>query len=169
MTPYFDSARRRLLAAALVLFGLHMKNLAAALVNTTHYAIKTVANFDATTWRQLLRAGPRPAAYVFSNSFCAICPEVFALLHQTVGASGQSVELVAILMDVRGDRALAVARHYTGATQVYAFDGPETAIRKAIDPKWRNITPYVVLVGRNGRLQRGIGEPDARQLHAWLG
>ncbi len=168
MTAYCDSARRRLMAMALVLSGLHMKNWAVALVDAAQDTIKTVANFDATTWRQLLRAGPRPAAYVFSNSFCAVCPEVFALLHQTVGASGQAVELAAILMDVRGDRALATARHYPGATRVYAFDGPEAAIRKAIDPKWRNITPYVVLVGRDGRLQRGIGEPDANQLKAWL-
>ena len=30
------------------------------------------------------------AAYVFTNSFCATCPEVFELLNQTVQGTGQA-------------------------------------------------------------------------------
>lgn len=160
--------RHALLAASLLAAGGYMPDGLAALDHAAQPAIKTVANFDAGTWKQLLAKGPRPAAYVFTNSFCATCPEVFDLLSQAVGGSGQTVELAAILMDLRGDHALAHAHHYTGVTRIYAFDGFEPAIRQAIDPKWRNITPYVVLVDRSGRQQRVTGQPTPEQLKVWL-
>jgi hypothetical protein len=106
---------------------------------------------------------------VFTNSFCSTCPETFDLLQQSVAASGKVVPMAAILMDVQGERALAHAHHYAGVTKIYAFDGFEPAIRQAVDPKWHNITPYVVLVGRSGKLQRVTGQPTAAQLKAWLG
>jgi hypothetical protein len=160
--------RHALLAVTLLAAGGYMPNGLAALDNTAQTAIKTVADFDAGTWRQLLAKGSRPAAYVFTNSFCATCPEVFDVLSQAVGSADQPVELAAILMDLRGEHALAHARHYAGATRIYAFDGFEPAIRQAIDPKWRNITPYVVLVGRTGKQQRVTGQPTPEQLKAWL-
>ena len=51
---------------------------------------------------------------------------------------------------------------------MYAFDGYEPEIRQTIDPSWRNITPYTVLVGRQGAVQRVTGLPDVAQLKAWL-
>lgn len=160
---------RALLAVALVLPSTYMPNGALALAEHKHGAITNVADFDAATWAQLMRSGPRPAAYVFTNSFCATCPEAFDALHKKAMAFGKPVEMSAILMDVQGQRALAHAHHYTGVTKIYAFDGFEPAIRQAIDPAWRNITPYVVLVGKDGKLQRVTGQPDAKQLKAWLG
>lgn len=161
--------RSAMLAAAMLLPSIYMQNGALALAQHAHGAITTVADFDASTWTKLLRSGPRPAVYVFTNSFCATCPETFDVLQQAVAATGQPVEMSAILMDVQGERALAHAHHYAGVTKIYAFDGFEPAIRQAVDPKWRNITPYVVLVGRNGKLQRVTGQPNAAQLKAWLG
>jgi len=169
MTSLGKFRRHALLAATLLTASLYMPNGLAALDNTAQEAIKNVVDFDAATWKQLLAKGSRPAAYVFTNSFCSTCPEVFELLNQTVQGAGYSVELAAILMDVRGERALAHAHHYVGVTTVYAFDGFEPAIRQAIDPKWHNITPYVVLVGRNGKQQRVTGQPTPAQLKAWLG
>jgi len=169
MHSTFNFPKRALLAAALLFPGLYMPDGSLALAQHTHGAITTVADFDATTWTQLLRSGPRPAAYVFTNSFCATCPEAFDALQKTVVASGKPVPLAAILMDVQGERALAHAHHYAGVTRIYAFDGFEPAIRQAVDPQWRNITPYVVLVARNGKLQRVTGQPTAAQLKAWLG
>jgi len=58
--------------------------------------------------------------------------------------------------------------HYRGCTRLYAFNGFEPEIRYAVDPKWRNITPYVVLLDPQGRDQRVIGPPDAARLQAWL-
>ncbi|MES2948058.1 MAG: hypothetical protein V4858_05885 [Pseudomonadota bacterium] len=168
MSSTFDCVRRALLAGALVFPSVYMPNAALALAEPAQVAITTVADFDASTWKSLLRSGPRPAAYVFTNSFCATCPEAFVTLHQTVTAYGKRVDTAAILMDVQGQRALAHAHHYTGVTKIYAFNGFEPAIRQAVDPKWRNITPYVVLVGKDGKLQRVTGQPDARQLKAWL-
>ena len=169
MNLRFSLARRRLIAAALVFASLYMLNGALALAEPAYAAITTVANFDATTWRNLLRSGQRPAAYVFTNSFCATCPETFDVLQEAVAATGKVVPMAAILMDVQGERALAHAHHYAGVTKIYAFDGFEPAIRQVVDPKWHNITPYVVLVGRNGKLQRVTGQPNASQLKAWLG
>ena len=168
MNSCFSLARRALVAVALLFPGLYMQNGALALAQHAHSAITTVADFDASTWTQLLRSGPRPAAYVFTNSFCATCPEAFDALQKSVVASGKPVPLAAVLMDVQGERALAHAHHYAGVTKIYAFDGFEPAIRQAVDPQWRNITPYVVLVARNGKMQRVTGQPDVRQLKAWL-
>jgi hypothetical protein len=158
-----------LLAVTLIFGSFFMQNSALAQVEHARAAIHSVADFDATTWSQLLRSGARPAAYVFTNSFCATCPETFDVLNKSVVASGKPVPLAAILMDVQGERALAHAHHYTGVTTIYAFDGFEPAIRQAVDPAWRNITPYVVLVDRKGKLQRVTGQPTAAQLKAWLG
>ncbi len=169
MNSISSRVKRACMAAALLFPGFYVPNGALALAQHTHSAISVVADFDANTWTQLLRSGARPAAYVFTNSFCATCPETFDVLSKSVVASGKSVPLAAILMDVQGERALAHAHHYTGVTKIYAFDGFEPAIRQAVDPKWRNITPYVVLVGRDGKLQRVTGQPTAAQLKAWLG
>ncbi len=159
--------RRALLAmAALTLF--YMPKVALAQSKLAYVAIKNVATFDVTTWAGLLRQGRRPAAYVFTTSYCPTCPEAFDQIHAAVLASGKVVELAAVVMDVQGERALAHAHHYQGATRIYAFDGFEPEIRQTVDPKWRNITPYVVLLGRTGTVQRTIGPPDAAMLKAWL-
>ena len=127
-----------------------------------------VATFDAGVWQQLLASGPRPAAYVFTTSYCPSCPAVVAQLAQHIRRQGRQVTLAAVLMDVVGDAALANLHHYKGITQVFAFDGFEPAIRHAVDPNWPNVTPYTVLVSRSGQLQRVIGPPDPSLLQRWL-
>lgn len=154
-----DPRRRRLLGAALV---------ACPATWAAPGAARKVADFDAAVWAQLLRAGPRPAAYVFTTTWCSTCPAVFDLLHATIAAARQRVELAAVVMDAQGERALAQAHHYSGATRLYAFNGLESEIRHAVDPKWRNIAPYVVLLARDGTLRRTLGPPDAAALRAWL-
>jgi hypothetical protein len=166
--PNREPSRRRLLAAALALPGLYMPNRSLAHDHHARAAIKSVADFDATVWARLLREGPRPAAYVFTTTYCSTCPEVFELLHATVSTARRQVELAAVVMDAQGERALVHAHHYRGVTRLYAFNGFEPEIRQAVDPKWRNITPYVVLLDRQGRDQRVIGPPDAARLRAWL-
>lgn len=160
-------ARRHLLAmAALVLgSGLASGTGAAATVG----AKPTVASFDANTWARLRSQGPRPAAYVFTNTFCASCPMAVEVLQQHVAASGRKATLAAVVMDAQGDAALVHARHYTGLTQFYTFDGFAPEIRQTVDPQWRNITPYTVLIGKNGEvLQRITGVPEPAQLRDWL-
>lgn len=154
-----DPRRRRLLMATAALPLCGMPAPAAA---------RQPERFDAQVWARLLREGPRPAAYVFTTTYCSTCPAVFDLLHETVVAARRRVELAAVVMDAQGARALAHAHHYSGASRFYAFDGFEPEIRHAVDPKWRNITPYVVLLDRRGHLTRGIGAPTTDQLKAWL-
>ena len=164
------TTRRGLLLAAVVpLFA--WSNTPVATVNSAQAAINKVASvtdFDETTWGQLLKSSPRPAAYVFTTSYCPTCPDAFYKLRTFIAASHQKVELAAVMMDVQGERALAHAHHFAGATRFYAFDGFEPAIRQSVDPKWPNVTPYIVLLGRNGAVRRSIGPPDAAMLKKWL-
>lgn len=155
--------RRTWLAAAIFI-----TNSALAQSHHAVAAIKTAVPFDKLSWPRLLRDGPRPAAYVFTTTYCPTCPEAFEALNDAVVAAHKKVELAAVVMDVTGARALAHAHHYAGATRIYAFDGFEPEIRQTVDPKWRNVTPYIVLINRQGAVQRSIGPPNAAQLKAWL-
>ena len=168
MNSASDTRKRTLLAGVLAAGLFYGSKMALAHDHQAQSAIKNVVDFDVTTWAKLLKTGPRPAAYVFTNTFCATCPEAFEVLQQAITASGKKAALAAVLMDAQGQQALAHARHYVGATKLYAFDGFEPAIRQTVDPKWHNITPYIVLLSRSGTLQRVIGPPEAAQLKAWL-
>ncbi|MBV5296786.1 MAG: hypothetical protein JZU64_01305, partial [Rhodoferax sp.] len=66
--------RRTWLAAAAAIF---IINSALAQSHHARAAIKTVVPFDKSTWPRLLRDGPRPAAYVFTTTYCPTCPEAF--------------------------------------------------------------------------------------------
>lgn len=160
-------ARRSLLLAAAAPL-VSWANMPADPVQTARAAINTVADFNETTWAGLLQHGPRPAAYVFTTTYCPTCPEAFHRLQAFIAASHKQVELVAVVMDVQGPRALAHAHHFVGATRLYAFDGFEPAIRQSVDPQWPNVTPYVVLLGRSGAVQRCIGPPKAAMMKKWL-
>ena len=160
--------RHSLQALALSVACVFMPNQALALAEPAQAAIKTVVDFDASTWAPLLAKGPRPAAYVFTNTFCSTCPDAFEVLHKRVQGFAKPVTLAAVVMDVQGDKALTHAHHYAGVTQIYAFDGFEPEIRQTVDPQWRNVTPYIVLISRTGTVQRVIGPPNGAQLNAWL-
>lgn len=168
MTSAFEPGPRRALLLAAIGALLGRPRQALALAEPARKASRTVLDFDAATWARLLRQGPRPAAYVFTTSYCSTCPQAFEQLQAAIAGARQPVELAAVLMDVQGPQALAHARYYVGATRIFAFDGFEPGIRQAVDPTWRNVTPYVVLMGRRGALQRCIGAPDAAMLKAWL-
>lgn len=129
---------------------------------------RTVLQFDEKTWAHALQHGPRPAAYLFTTSYCSTCPAAFAVLHKAVQQRKDKPELNTVMMDVAGPQALRHASHFKGMTQMYAFDGFEPAIRQAIDPAWPNVTPYVVLVDAKGQTQRVIGPPTPVMLKRWL-
>jgi hypothetical protein len=132
-------------------------------------AVSGVGDFDASTWGLLLQSGPRPAAYLFTTSYCSTCPDAFAKLNEAVRHKRQAIPLVAVMMDVAGTQALRHALHFPGLTRMYAFDGFEPAIRYSVDPAWPNVTPYIVLIDKKGRVQRSIGPPTPKALRAWLG
>ena len=131
-------------------------------------AQRTVLPFDETSWAHALQHGPRPAAYLFTTSYCSTCPAAFAVLHDAVKNRAAKPPLNAVMMDVSGPQALRHARHFKGMTQMHAFDGFEPAIRQAVDPNWPNVTPYVVLVDARGQTQRTIGPPTPAMIKRWL-
>ena len=131
-------------------------------------AQRKVLPFDETSWAHALQHGPRPAAYLFTTSYCSTCPAAFAVLHDAVRNRPLKPPLNAVMMDVSGPQALRHAKHFKGMTQMYAFDGFEPAIRQAVDPNWPNVTPYVVLVDSKGQTQRVIGPPVPAMLKRWL-
>ena len=128
----------------------------------------TIEMFDESTWPRLVKNGPRPAAYLFTTSYCSTCPAAFEVIHAATARSKHKPELAAVMMDVEGDKALRHSAHFQGLTRLYTFNGHEPAIRHVVDPAWPNITPYVVLIDRQGRIQRVIGPPSAATLRAWL-
>ncbi len=132
-------------------------------------AARTLVNFDETTWGTLLQTGPRPAAYLFTTSYCSTCPDAFAKVRAGTARQAHAIPLAVVMMDVGGTQALRHALHFQGLTQMYAFDGLEAAIRQSVDPQWPNVTPYVVLIDKKGRVQKFIGPPTPKALRAWLG
>ena len=161
-----NSIFKSLLALALLLAG---SALWAQTGAQTTAAVTSVADFDESTWATLLQSGPRPAAYLFTTSYCSTCPAAFEKLHAATARQAPTVPLVAVMMDVGGNQALRHALHFQGLTQMYAFDGFEPAIRQSVDPHWPNVTPYVVLIDKKGRVQKFIGPPTPKALRAWLG
>jgi hypothetical protein len=157
--------RRAMSAAVFVSWLFPAEHACAAQAATT---VRKALPFDSQTWSDLLAHGPKPAAYVFTTTYCSTCPEVFELLHASIGKSRKKLPLVAVVMDAPAEQALRHARHYRGINQLYVFDGFEPEIRQSVDPQWHNITPYVVLVDRHGKTQRCIGEPEPAMLKAWL-
>jgi hypothetical protein len=131
-------------------------------------APRTARPFDEKTWAHALQHGPRPAAYLFTTSYCSTCPAAFEVLHKAVQHRQTKPELNAVMMDVMGPQALRHAAHFKGMSQMYAFDGFEPAIRQAVDPAWPNVTPYVVLIDARGQTQRAIGPPTPAMLKRWL-
>lgn len=120
------------------------------------------------TWAEQLKSGPRPAAYVFTTSYCSTCPDAFAQVAEASAGRRPGVPLIAVMMDAQGHQAMHHAVHFKGLTALYTFDGHEAAIRHSIDPQWPNITPYIVLVDRQGRRQTTIGSPEPKMLQNWL-
>ena len=125
--------------------------------------------FHEKSWSQLLKDGPRPAAYLFTTTYCSTCPAAFEVLHQAVKEKGRPVPLMAVMMDANGAKALRHASHFKGMTKMYAFEGFEPEIRQSVDPAWPNVTPYVVMIDAKGNVQKIIGPPPPEMLKRWLG
>ena len=146
----------------------HKHGSATAVAAPASDASQSIQPFDEKTWPAILRTGPRPAAYLFTTSYCSSCPAAFEVLHRAVKSQKTRVELVAVMMDVDGAQARRHAAHFSGLTHMYAFDGFEPAIRQSVDPSWPNVTPYVVMVDRVGQTQKVIGQPSKAALRQWL-
>ena len=131
-------------------------------------ARKEVLPFNEFTWVRLVPEVRQPTAYLFTTSYCSTCPDAFAVLHKVAQKSQKKIELDVVMMDVEGAQALKHARYFQGLSKLYAFDGFEPSIRQSIDPQWPNVTPYIVLLDGQGKMQKTIGSPSPDMLKKWL-
>jgi hypothetical protein len=134
-----------------------------------HLAVQV---WDESTWGQMQRTGPRPAAYLFTTTYCSTCVEAYETLRNRVekmqSATGTGPWLSVVMMDVSGVKAQHHASHFQGLNALYAFEGYEPAVRASVDPQWPEVTPYIVLVDRQGKVQKILGQPSQPSLNRWL-
>lgn len=156
----------RLLRAASVLCALW---LAVALL-PAHAAPRTVEVFDRPAWGALQAGLTAPAIVVFTASYCAHCPAVMAQLAQDKRRLLPSAQLIAVVMDaVPGDDDAKLLRdpHHRPLDRLFAFQGQAPALRHAVDPSWRGVTPYVAFLHPGEPPRWVTGPPKAQDLAAW--
>lgn len=131
---------------------------------------KDVRAFDKSTWAQMQRDLPRPSTVVFSTTDCAYCPAVIEALARDLKKGPQKTNLVIVVMDGAGQlEALAADKHYRKGDALYVFEGQGAALRYSVNPAWRGLTPYVVMLGRSGEPAFAVGRPskvEVARLHA---
>jgi hypothetical protein len=138
-------------------------------VPSSHAGPRQVQAFDAPAWQALQAAG-KPAVLVFSTTDCAHCPAVFQQLGQQIRQRQLKAPLVAVVMDVapgEDDAGLLASPHHRPADQLMAFAGQPQALRFAVDPAWRGVTPYVVFLAPGSAPVKVIGPPKAAVVEAW--
>ena len=139
--------------------------LAALLVVSGLAQGKEVLPFDEAAWTQLRLAARRPLAVVFTTTDCEYCPAVIAGLARQLHRPGSKAKLAVVVMDTaQKDVSVLSGRHYTHADQLYAFSGAPDRLRYVVDPEWKGVTPYVVLLDRNGGQRGFLGMPPAGAL-----
>lgn len=124
---------------------------------------------DASTWTLLLDSAPRPLAVVFTTTDCEYCPATIEEIARQIRAQGSKAGLAVVVMDAAAGSAALSSRHYAKADRIYVFaKGESDRLRYVIDPEWRGVTPYTVLVDRAGALHRFVGTPPAGALSRLL-
>lgn len=118
------------------------------------------------TWQEIV-ANERPAVVVFSTTDCAYCPAAIETLAKDLRASRARAKLLVVVMDGEGqEAALAKDRHYRRADALYVFSDNPVALRYAVDPNWRGMTPYVALLAKHGAPTFVVGAPSHAVLSA---
>lgn len=137
---------------------------------SAHAGPKQVEAFDAPAWQALQSAG-KPAVLVFSTTDCAHCPAVFKQLGQQIRQRQLKAPLVAVVMDVAPGEddagLLASQAHHGPADRLMAFAGQAQALRHAVDPAWRGVTPYVVFLAPGAPPVKVLGQPKSEVVQAW--
>lgn len=125
--------------------------------------------FTPSTWAALqaeVDRQKRATLVLLSAGWCAVCPDLLGQLARDPRRRRARVPLWLVLTD--GEPAARRAHHGL-ADRLFAFDGPEAAIRHSIHAEWRGVVPYVALL-RPGRAPEFVrGEPDEATLARWWG
>ncbi len=143
-----------------------------ALAQVAAAAPRTVEAFDHSTWQALQAGLKRPSAVVFSTTDCAHCPAVIEALRRDIRQRKLNAALIVVIMDVApGEADAGVLHHaqYRLADRLFAFAGQAPALRYAVDPRWRGVTPYVSFLAPNRQAMAVTGPPSAADIDAWSG
>ena len=143
--------------------------IALALAAPVQAAPGAVRDFDRATWQQMKQTLPRPGVVVFTTTDCAYCPDVIEALAKDLKKGGSKAHLAVVVMDgAEQPEAVKADRHYRKADALYVFDGQANALRYAVNPEWRGMTPYVVMFPRTGEPKFLVGRPAAQEVQALL-
>jgi hypothetical protein len=144
--------------------------LVAAALMPAHAAPRTVEVFDRPAWPALQAGLTAPAIVVFTATYCAHCPAVIAQLARDKWRLQPSAQLIAVVIDaVPGDDDARLLRdpHHHPVDRLFAFHGQAAALRHAVDPSWRGITPYVAFLHPAEAPRWVTGPPSVQDLAAW--
>jgi cytosine/adenosine deaminase-related metal-dependent hydrolase len=152
------------------------RNLAAALAvgaaAACHAAPRGVEAFDAKAWQamQTSAGGGSSTAVVFTTTDCAYCPAVLRQLAQEIRQRKLNATLVAVVMDVapgQDDAQLLNDPHHRDVDRLLAFSGQAAALRHAVNPAWRGVTPYVVFLAKGAAPRWVTGPPPPQAVNEW--
>jgi len=132
-------------------------------------APRSVEPFTATGWAALQDGLRQPAVVVFTTTDCAHCPAVIAQLARALHQPPRR-PLLTVVMDLapgEADAQLLGTAHYRAADRLLAFDGQAPALRHAVNPAWRGVTPYVALLVPGQPVRWVTGPPAAADIAAW--
>ncbi len=144
--------------------------LAALLSGAAVAAPRAVEAFDGAAWQGLQAGLKRPTAVVFSTTDCVHCPAVIEALHRDIRQRKLNAALLVVVMDVapgEADASVLQNPEYRLADRLFAFTGQAPAIRHAVDPRWRGVTPYVSFLAPNRQARAVIGPPSAADIDSW--
>ena len=151
---------------------MHRPILVAALLGgavSVFAAPASVQHFDRETWNTLQRTGGRPQAVVFSTTDCSHCPAAIKQLAAALRTAPSKPRLAVVVMDGQGHEAMLQAdKNYRLADALYVFDGDAVSLRYRVNPDWRGLTPYVVLLSASGAPRYFNGVPPAAALRTFL-
>ena len=143
---------------------------ATAALLPAHAAPRAVEVFDRPAWAALQARLTAPPIVVFTATYCAHCPAVMAQLAQDKRRLQPAAQLIAVVIDAvpgEDDAKLLRDPHHRQLDRLFAFKGQAAALRHAVDPSWRGITPYIAFLHPGEPPRWVTGPPQPPDLAAW--
>jgi len=129
-----------------------------------------VEAFDKAAWETLKSSVRKPTVVLFTATYCAVCPAVFDQVSRTIAGKRLKLDLVGVVMDRspgEDDAALLANAHLRQSSRLFAFEGNPQAVRYAVDPKWRGVTPFLAVLAPGKPPQLLVGAPTERAMQDW--
>ena len=150
------------------------RNLAVALATgaalVCQAAPPEVEAFDVQAWNALLASAGKRTAVVFTTTDCAYCPGVLRQLADEIRQRKLDATLVAVVMDVapgQDDARLLDDPHHRDVDRLLAFSGQAAALRHAVNPAWRGVTPYLAFLAKGAAPKWVTGPPSPQAVNEW--